>query len=134
MGRLGAVDLTMHLADGPDGVALLGGYSPSSGRYHFPLAPVCPYTGTDDVEEVRLSTEGALWAWTAVTAPPPGYEGPVPYGFGIVELQQERLRVVGRLTEPDPSQLSAGQRMQVVREDLPGDVVVWAFAPVSGDA
>ena len=23
--------------------------------------------------------------WTAVTTAPPGYEGPVPYGFGVVE-------------------------------------------------
>ncbi len=122
------------LAEGPDGVALVGGYSPSSGRHHFPLAPLCPYTGADDVEEVRLSTEGALWAWTAVTAPPPGYEGPVPYGFGVVELEQEGLRVLGRLTEPDPTRLTAGQRMRVVAEHLPDDVVVWAFEPVGPGA
>jgi uncharacterized OB-fold protein len=116
--------------DEADGTArLIGGYSPSSGRYHFPLAPVCPYTGADDVQEVRLSEVGRLWAWTAVTAAPPGYEGPVPYGFGIVELEAEALRVVGRLTEPDPARLAAGQPMRVVVERLPGDLDMWAFAP-----
>ena len=40
---------------GRHGARLIGGYSPDSGRYHFPLAPVCPYTGADDVQEVRLS-------------------------------------------------------------------------------
>jgi uncharacterized OB-fold protein len=112
-----------------DGVALVGGFSPSSGRYHFPLATVCPYTGADDVEEVRLSDTGTLWAWTAVTAAPPGYEGPIPYGFGIVELEAEGLRIVTRLTEPDPSQLQAGQPMRLVADHLPGDLVAWAFAP-----
>ena len=122
-----------HLVRTDDGgVALRGGFSATSGRYHFPLAPVCPYSGADDVEEVRLSTDGQLWAWTAVTAPPPGYEGPVPYGFGIVELEQEGLRVVGRLTEPDPARLSKGQPMNLVEDVLPGDVVVWAFAPTDG--
>jgi uncharacterized OB-fold protein len=124
---------TVHLDQSADGVALIGGYSPTSGRYHFPLAPACPYTGADDVQEVRLSTEGRLWAWTAVTAPPPGYDGPVPYGFGIVELERERLRVVTRLTEADPARLEAGQPMRLVAEYLPGDVVTWAFTPGSED-
>ena len=29
---------------------LVGGYSPTSDRYHFPLLTTCPYTGADDVE------------------------------------------------------------------------------------
>ena len=35
-------------------------------------------------------------------APPPGYLGEVPFGFGVVELD-EGLRVLGRLTESDPA-------------------------------
>ena len=81
------------------------------------------------MEVVRLSRPGTLWAWTAVTAAPPGYEGPVPYGFGIVELGNEGLRVVGRLTEPDPERLRFGQPMEPVVETLPDGHRVWAFAP-----
>ena len=72
---------------------------------------MCPFTGADDVESVALPRDGRLWAWTAVTHPPPGYEGPVPYGFGVVELDGVGLRVVTRLTEPDPTRLHEGQRM-----------------------
>jgi uncharacterized OB-fold protein len=116
---------------GGDGsITLLGGFSHISGRHHFPLGPVCPYTGADDVEPVTLPREGHLWAWTAVTNPPPGYEGPVPYGFGVVELDGIGLRVVTRLTEADPAALHHGQRMTLVTDDVGDGTATWAFAPV----
>jgi uncharacterized protein len=74
-----------------------------------------------------------LWAWTAVTAAPPGYEGPVPYGFGVVELP-EGVRVITRLTESDPAKLTQGQAMRLVLDPLVDDaernVITYAFAPV----
>jgi uncharacterized OB-fold protein len=114
-------------------LTLLGGYSPSSGLHHFPRFAVCPYTGADDVEPARLSDHGALWAWTAVTAAPPGYAGSVPFGFGVVELP-EGLRVVTRITEPDPFALEHGMAMRLVADVVAVDddgteVVAWAFAP-----
>lgn len=51
---------------------LTGGYSPTSGRHHFPRSELCPYTGADDVIGVTLPTTGRLWLWTAVTAALPG--------------------------------------------------------------
>jgi uncharacterized OB-fold protein len=115
-------------------ITLVGGYSPSSGRYHFPRLDTCPYTGTADVETVALSRDATLWLWTAVTAAPPGYTGPVPFGFGVVELTREGLRVITRLTEADPEQLTVGQPMRLVADTVPGAdgdaVVTWAFEPL----
>jgi uncharacterized protein len=118
----------LFLLDG-DELTLLGGFSPRSGLHHFPQGEVCPYTGAGDVEPVELPRTGALWLWTSVTTAPPGYEGPLPYGFGVVELDGVSLRVVGRLTEPDTHALREGQPMRVVPERF-GDVTTWAFAPV----
>ena len=121
---------------GDDGeIRLLGGYSPSSGRHHFPLLPACPYTGADDVEPVELSDRGTLWGWTAVTAAPPGYKGEVPFGFGVVELT-EGLRVITRITESDPATLEYGMPMQLVvapihTDDDGAEVVTYAFAPAA---
>lgn len=118
---------------GHDGsLRLVGGFSPTSGLHHFPLLDTCPYTGARDVERVLLSDTGTLWGWTAVTVPPPGYRGEVPYGFGVVELDAERLRVVTRLTEPDPARLAHGQPMRLVADpvftnDDGDEVVTWAF-------
>lgn len=114
-------------------LTLLGGYSPRSGFYHFPRSAICPYTGADDVEPARLPDRGTLWLWTAVTAPPPGYIGPVPFGFGVVELSN-RLRVVTRISEADPTALEPGMAMRLVPDVIATDddgteVVAWAFAP-----
>lgn len=121
-------------ADGT--VRLIGGYSQSSGCAHFPRLPACPFTGADDVMDVELSDHGTLWGWTAVTAPPPGYRGEVPFGFGIVELA-EGLRVITRLTVAEPDGLTFGQEMRLVPVPLHEDddgttVITYAFAPVEG--
>lgn len=109
-------------------ITLIGGFSPTSGQFHFPLLETCPYSGATDIERVLLGRDATLWAWTAVTAAPPGYEGTVPYGFGIVELKNEHLRVVTRLVESDPAQLEFGQPMTLVADELPSGAVTWAFA------
>lgn len=122
-----------------DGLTLLGGRSASGGQSHFPLQPVCPWTGADDVEPVDLPRTGRLWGWTTVTAAPPGYGGEVPYDLGVVELD-DGLRVVGRLAAPrdgGPTVLDAlgdGQPMAVVADEVPdadgSPRTVWAFAPL----
>jgi len=112
---------------------LIGGRCGTCAHHHFPAAPTCPYCRSTDVVEVVLSDTGTLWAWTAVTAPPPGYRGEVPFGFGVVELP-EGIRVVTRLTEPDPARLSFGMpvRLAIVPLHTADDgttVVTYAFGP-----
>ena len=115
---------------------LLGSHCRHCGARHFPRVDSCPYCGTPDPDDCDLSPNGRLWAWTTVTAAPPGYEGPVPFGFGVVELEGGP-RVVTRLTQPDAAALSAGQAMHLVVTDIgpaEGDrVVSWAFAPDGDD-
>jgi uncharacterized OB-fold protein len=110
---------------------LLGAICRTCGNQHFPRTDNCPFCGADTVEACDLPSTGRLWAWTTVTAAPPGYGGPVPFGFGVVELG-EGLRVVTRITEPDPTALHAGQPMRLVIDDVGGDgesITSWAFAP-----
>jgi uncharacterized protein len=113
--------------------ALLGSRCDACGSHHFPRHDTCPYCAVEDPRPVELSRQGILWAWTAVTAAPPGYQGEIPYGMGVVELP-EGIRVITRLTESDPGALAAGQPMvlQIVplHTEAEGDVVTFAFAPV----
>jgi uncharacterized OB-fold protein len=120
-------------ATGPAGEPRLrGGYSQTSGKHHFPKGPVCPYSGAEDVEEVLLPTTGALENWTVVNAAPPGYAGPVPYGFGVVHLDGMDLRLLTRLAITDPAAARAGDAMRLTVEELPADegtIPLWCFAP-----
>jgi uncharacterized OB-fold protein len=112
---------------------LLGSRCAACGGHHFPPHDTCAYCASSDVSPVSLSPTGRLWAWTAVTAAPPGYLGDVPYGFGVVELD-DGIRVITRLTEADPSALRSGQPMHLVIVPLHTDesgaqVVTYGFAP-----
>jgi uncharacterized OB-fold protein len=106
---------------------LVGGECAACGRRHFPRADWCPWCGAEEPATVTLSTEGRLWSWTAVTAAPPGYPGEVPYGFGVVELPADGLRIVTRLTVADPDALREGQPVTFEVVPLDGDRTTWAF-------
>jgi len=106
---------------------LIGTQCGTCGRRHFPAARPCPWCASDDVSDVELSSEGTLWGWTAVTAAPPGYDGPVPYGFGVVSLPADGLQVVTRLVEADPAALQEGDAMRFTVVALSDGVVTWAF-------
>lgn len=106
---------------------LVGGECSACGRRHFPAAAWCPWCGADGTTTVTLSTEGTVWSWTAVLSPPPGSVGDVPYGFGVVELPADGLRIVTRLLEHDPSRLHEGQKVRFAVVDLDADTRTWAF-------
>ena len=121
-----------------DPPALLGSRCGACGSVHFPRADACTYCAAAGPPPIDLSRRGTLWAWTAVTARPPGYEGEVPFGIGVVELP-EGMRVITRLTESDPGSLREGQPMELRVVPLHGndagnDVVTYAFAPAPASA
>ena len=117
-----------------DPPALLASRCGTCGSVLFPRVDACTYCAAEGPEPLDLTGPGALWAWTAVTAPPPGYAGEVPFGMGVVELP-EGVRVITRLTESDPGALEPGQQMELrivpLHRDAEGqEVVTYAFAPV----
>lgn len=112
-----------------DDEGLIGGACGACELRHFPLAGHCPWCGAEAVTSVRLSSDGRLWSWTTVKTAPPGYEGPVPFGFGVVELPADGLHVVTLLTETDPDRLAAGDAMSFTTVPVGDDSASWAFEP-----
>ena len=123
-------------AVGTAGPVLIAARCEACGKLQFPAAPTCPYCAGEQCAEVRVGPAAQLWLYTAVHARPPGYRGPVPYGFGIVELA-DGLRVVTRLTECRLERLRPGMPMRLVVDGLCSDdagapVLSYAFAPERG--
>jgi uncharacterized OB-fold protein len=97
---------------------------------------VCPYCGADACIDARFGPTGLLRLYTVVTNRPPGYRGPIPYGFGVVELPGGML-VISLLTEHRLDQLRPGLAMRLVIEELFADeeqrpVLSYAFRPEAG--
>jgi uncharacterized OB-fold protein len=115
-----------------DGPSLVAARCAACGQLHFPATPVCPYCASDGCAEERVGARGRLRLYTAVTSQPPGYRGPLPYGFGVVEIE-DGLCIVTRLTEARLDRLRPGLGMHLVVEPLfrdpEGPVLAWAFAP-----
>jgi len=115
------------------GPVLIGGFCPACERPHFPRGEVCPYCSAGDCVERELAGRGRLYLYTAVATAPPGYRGPLPFGFGVVELDGG-LRVISRLGEADLSRLRQGMAMRLVIDELHVDddgrgVLSYAFSP-----
>jgi uncharacterized OB-fold protein len=112
----------------PDGGGrLLVGACGACDRLHFPATRDCPYCSAEGCTSRALSGQGTLCLFTIVINRPPGYSGEVPFGFGVVELPDDGLRVVSRLVESDPSVLTRGTPMRFRVVPLTETTVTWAF-------
>ena len=105
-------------------------------KLHFPASTTCPYCGSDAATPTLVGPAGHLRLFTVVASRPPGYRGPLPYGFGVVEIDGADLQVITRLTEADLQQLRPGLPVSLVIEPLFTDdegaqVASYAFAPAA---
>jgi hypothetical protein len=127
--------------DGDGGPRLLGGRCPRCGAWFFPKQwSFCrnPHCDGGPLDDAPLSARGRLWSWTDNRyAPPPPYparEPFEPYGVAAVELDAERMLVLGQLAAgTDVATLSVGQAMELVVEPLFEDEesvrTVWKWRP-----
>jgi len=122
---------------------LLGLRDQESGSYFFPkdvAVSRAPGFAASPLEEVPLSRRGRLWSYTTnhYKAPEP-YVSPdpfVPYTVAAVELQEERMVVLGQLApEVDPAGLEVGMEMEIVLdtlyEDEQNEYLIWKWKPVA---
>src|SRR5262245_8007213 len=118
----------------PDGPRLRAARCIACAKLHFPASETCPYCGGEETTATFVGPTGRLRLFTAVANRPPGYRGPLPYGFGVVELEGTGLQVITRLTEPTPERLRPARQWTPVVEPLFADddgtaVRSYAFAP-----
>jgi uncharacterized OB-fold protein len=120
----------------PRGPRLLAARCAACARHHFPAGEACPYCSATECTVEAIGANGTLYLHTVVNAPPPGYRGEVPYGFGLVDLP-EGLRVVTRIEETDPGVLRPGLPLELAIaplyvNDAGDEVLCFAYRPSSG--
>jgi uncharacterized protein len=121
---------------------LLGSRCRRCGTYYFPpLKSFCrnPECESGEFEEVRLSRTGRIWSYTnACYQPPAPYVSPepfVPFAIAAVELETERMIVLGQVVQGvEVAQLRIGMPMELVLEKLytegGEERVVWKWKPL----
>lgn len=123
---------------------LIGSCCEACGTYYFPkLTTFCrnPDCTSEKFTEVPLSRTGTLWSYTnAAYKPPEPYvaaEPFEPFGIAAVELDRERMVVLGQLaTGVNLADLKVGMPMELVIETLSEDdtvvKTVWKWKPAGG--
>lgn len=122
---------------------LLGSRCTRCRSYFFPKETLfCrnPGCAGTEFEEVPLSRTGKLWSFTTNHyAPPAPYVSPepfVPYTVAAVELDAEKMVVLGQLAAGvDPTSLKVGMDVELVLETLYEDEkaehLVWKWRPLT---
>jgi uncharacterized OB-fold protein len=117
---------------------LLGSRCRHCDELFFIERQLCENCQSRDLETVRLSDHGKLYAFSVMYYPaPPPYKAPepfVPYAAGWIELP-EGLVLYSLLTENDPDKLRVGMDMELVIEKFDNDeqgndLMVCRFRPV----
>ena len=122
---------------------LLGSKCAQCGTYYFPrLSTFCknPACDGETFEEVELSRTGKVWSFTNACYKPPepfmAAEPFEPYTIAAVELEREKMIVLGQVVEGvNVSDLKAGMEMELVLaplfEDETSVKMTWKWQPVN---
>jgi hypothetical protein len=132
-----AKDLFLETADGP---RLLGSRCATCSAPYFPASDAChnPDCQHSDIQTAHFGPNGTLWSVTVQNYPPPppvvAPEPYRPYAVGLVDLESDGIRVIGRLQVEDPESVAVGGPVELVLGSLGHqedgqDVVSWQFRP-----
>ena len=123
-----------------DDACLIGSRCTGCGSFAFPPESLyCrnPRCASTEFDQLPLSRRGRLWSYAInyYAAPPPALspEPFEPYSVAAVELEEERMIVLGQVSHgTDPALLHIGRTMQIVVEPIiPGsEELVWKWKPV----
>ncbi len=100
----------------------------------FGPATFCQSCSSARLEQIELAEEGALYSYTIVRAPPPGWPGDTPYTLGEVELP-EGPHVLAEVIDCPHEALRVGMRVKLALKrvsmpDVPdSERVVYKWRP-----
>ena len=133
--RIPVISKNLRLSgDGSEGV-LLGTVCNNCGEHFFGAPTFCPNCTSGDLKEVELGKQGILRTYTVIWAPPPGWQGTVPYILGAVELP-EGPEILSEVIDCPQESLKVGMKMELTlrvggtdQED--NEIMVYKWRPAS---
>lgn len=102
---------------------------------YFPPRPFCPACGSRNVEWFRASGRGTLHSYIINHRPAPGFQDEAPYVIAVV-LTDEGTKMMTNLREVEqtPEALTIDMPLEVLFEDVNGEVAIPQWKPVAGGA
>ena len=125
-----------HFVTAPDGgINLQGSRCRACGTVMFPKRLRCVACFGPEVEDALLPRSGEVRTFTTVRQAPLGYEGPVPYSLGQVQLADDLL-VLAHLVGKPMSDWRVGDKvdtcamtLQVRTDGCTAPLTCYAFTP-----
>lgn len=100
------------------------------GNYRFPPSERCPACLRVETEWVGVSGRGRVWSWIRMWQRYfPAFDGDIPYVVAYVELD-EGPRMMSTIVECGPEAIACDMAVEVVFDDVTGDVSLPKFRPV----
>ena len=123
-----------------EGPRLLGSRCATCKAPYFPASEAChnPDCQHSDIQPERFGPYGTLWSVALQNYPPPppvvAPEPYRPYAVGLVDLEADGIRVIGRLQAEDPKSVAVGGPVELILASLGHqqdgqEVVSWQFKP-----
>ena len=94
-----------------------------------PPSTLCPGCGSQAFDWVEASGKGRVFSFvTYHRAYHPGWKGELPYVVAVIELE-EGARMLSNITGIDPDDVACDMAVEIVFEDVTGDVTLPKFRP-----
>ena len=105
------------------------------GRTFWHPRPRCPHCGSERVDWIRASGQGAVHTFTVVRqSGDPYFKTKIPYAVAMIDLD-EGVRIMTNIVDTPLAALAVGMRVEVLFEDAGDGVAIPLFraAPGSGE-
>lgn len=101
------------------------------GWLRWPPRPGCPRCHSSGHEWVEVSGRGTVYSYVVFRrAFLTEFRDDVPYVVAIIELEESpTVRILSNVVGCKPEEVAFGMLVQVVFEDVTGDVTLFKFAP-----
>lgn len=101
------------------------------GKFYFPSRSLCPECRRDGkLEMYRFSGKGTIYSYTAVHAPPQGFELHSPYTMAIIELD-EGPKLTAQIVDCKKDDIKIGSKVETVfrriRDVTDGGIIQYGY-------